>query len=190
MSENAAFNLSAFLISSALTYGYSPYSRKLGHWCSRTNLMNAGAFVFQSSGKPSRFYEDGGDAGLREEGHGILGVFVEVGVEDALIHEVGFSLDVEEHPAQVVELEHGEAVRLARHRFLDVLAVFTDGLLPARVDLRDDREAIARGGPGERSGRIFPVRALKYPSFGIAIAAGFDQSFCLGVSDICVSFLC
>src|SRR5438552_3157744 len=55
MVEKAAFSLRAFLISSALTYGYSPYSRKLGHWCSRTNLMNAGAFVFQSSGKPSRF---------------------------------------------------------------------------------------------------------------------------------------
>ena len=31
MFENAALSLSAFLISSALTYGYSPYSRKLGH---------------------------------------------------------------------------------------------------------------------------------------------------------------
>ena len=38
----AALSLSAFLISSAVTYGYSPYSRKLGHWCSRTNLTNAG----------------------------------------------------------------------------------------------------------------------------------------------------
>src|SRR5262245_39726428 len=55
ISPKAAFSLSAFLISSALTYGYSPYSRKLGRWCSRTNLMKAGAFVFQSCGKPSRF---------------------------------------------------------------------------------------------------------------------------------------
>src|SRR6478752_7036583 len=54
MSENAAFSRSAFLISSAVAYGYSPYSRKLGHWCSRTNLMNASGFSFQSSGKPSR----------------------------------------------------------------------------------------------------------------------------------------
>ena len=29
MSESAAFSRSAFLISSAVTYGYSPYSRKL-----------------------------------------------------------------------------------------------------------------------------------------------------------------
>src|SRR5579862_6460215 len=49
------FTCSAFLISSAETNGYSPYSMKLGRWCSRTNLMNAGTFVFQSSGKPSRF---------------------------------------------------------------------------------------------------------------------------------------
>src|SRR4051794_39379659 len=38
MSENAALSLSAFLISSAVTKGYSAYSRKLGRWCSRTNL--------------------------------------------------------------------------------------------------------------------------------------------------------
>src|SRR2546430_12772847 len=54
-SENAAFNLSAFLISRALTYGYSPYSRKLGQWWSRTNLTNDDGLVFQSFGKPSRF---------------------------------------------------------------------------------------------------------------------------------------
>ena len=49
ISENAALSLRAFLISSALTYGYSPYSRKLGRWCSRTNLMNAAC----SSSSPS-----------------------------------------------------------------------------------------------------------------------------------------
>ena len=31
MVESAAFTLRAFLISVALTYGYSAYSRKLGH---------------------------------------------------------------------------------------------------------------------------------------------------------------
>src|SRR5437867_7455877 len=55
MFSKAALRRSAFLISRAPTYGYSPYSRKLGHWCSRTNLTNAGALVFQSSGNPSRF---------------------------------------------------------------------------------------------------------------------------------------
>src|SRR3954451_2750356 len=55
MVDMALFTFSAFLISSAVTYGYSPYSRKLERWCSRTNLTNAGAFVFQSIGNPSRF---------------------------------------------------------------------------------------------------------------------------------------
>src|ERR1043166_4829047 len=53
--DKADLTFRAFLISSALTNGYSPYSRKLGHWCSRTNLTNASGLVFQSFGKPSRF---------------------------------------------------------------------------------------------------------------------------------------
>src|SRR5215467_11954027 len=55
ISDKALLILSAFLISSELTYGYSPYSMKLGHWWSRTNLTNASGVVFQSAGNPSRF---------------------------------------------------------------------------------------------------------------------------------------
>src|SRR4051794_7554825 len=55
MSEKAALSFRAFLISSALKNGYSPYSMKLGHWWSYINLTKAGAFVLQSVGKPSRF---------------------------------------------------------------------------------------------------------------------------------------
>src|SRR6185369_5028198 len=61
-------------------------------------------------GKPLEVFKDRPKAGLREKAHGIFGVLVEVGVEDALIHEVGLVFDVEEQPAQVVQLEHGEAV--------------------------------------------------------------------------------
>src|SRR5262249_16121129 len=53
--EKACRRRSAFLISSLPTYGYSPYSMKLGRWWSRKNLVTAAMFVFQSSGKPSRF---------------------------------------------------------------------------------------------------------------------------------------
>jgi len=52
--ENACFSAGAFLISTPDTYGYSPYSRKLGHWCSRTNLMNAGAFGHVGEERGSR----------------------------------------------------------------------------------------------------------------------------------------
>ena len=54
MVEKAALAFNAFLTSSAVTYGYSPYSKKLGKWCSRTNLTNQSGFSFQSSGNPSR----------------------------------------------------------------------------------------------------------------------------------------
>ena len=66
MSENADLSRSAFLISSAVTYGYSPYSRKLGHWWSRTNLMNAVRVLLPIFREPFEVGEHGGDAGLAE----------------------------------------------------------------------------------------------------------------------------
>jgi hypothetical protein len=74
MSEKAALRRNAFLISSAVTYGYSPYSRKLGHWYSRTNLTHASGFSFQSSGEAFEIGEHGRDAGLAEQPHGHAGV--------------------------------------------------------------------------------------------------------------------
>ena len=70
---------------------------------------------------------------LREERDRVLGVLVEIGVEDALIHEVGVPADVEEHPAQVVQLEYREGIGQPRDGILDVLAVLADGLLRARA---------------------------------------------------------
>ena len=78
------------------------------------------AFVFQSLGKPSRFSNTVSMTGRRENRYRILGVFVEVRVEDTLILKVGFSIDFENLPAQIMQLEHGEAVRLLGHGFLDL----------------------------------------------------------------------
>src|SRR4029077_658341 len=47
------------------------------------------------------------DARLLEESDGILGIFVEVGVEYSLIHEIRITADVEENPSQVVKPERG-----------------------------------------------------------------------------------
>jgi hypothetical protein len=89
-------------------------------------LQEAGALVFTDELDERRrvrlpvlrealqVLEDRVDAVLREERHGVLGVLVEVGVEDALIHEVGVLADVEEHPAEVVQLENSKAIRKAR----------------------------------------------------------------------------
>src|SRR5207247_11303100 len=80
---------------------------------------------------------------------GILSVFVEVCVEDSLIHKVGLTFNVEEHPAQVVQLQHGESVGKAGNCFFDLLPILADGVLSAGLDPRDDREAITRGGLGK-----------------------------------------
>src|SRR3954471_21631412 len=63
-------------------------------------------------GKTLKVFKNGADAELCEQRHCILGVLIEVGVEDTLIHEVGFTLDRKQNPPQVVELEHGQTVRL------------------------------------------------------------------------------
>ncbi len=81
-----------------------------------------------------------------EESHRILGVLVKVRVEDALIHEVGFALDGEQHPAQVMQLERRQAIGLVRHRLLDVLRVLVKDRLAAGNDFRDDRESVTGGG--------------------------------------------
>ena len=156
ISEKAAFNRSAFLISSAVTYGYSPYSRKLGTWCSRTNLMNASGFSFQSSGNPSRLVKTVVMPVATEQLHRVLGVLVEVGVEDALVLEVQARPDVEEHPAQVVQPQRRQSLRTRRDGLLDGFSVRADRLLAALLHLRDDREAVAGGRPRE-DGSVSPA---------------------------------
>src|SRR5438874_9211004 len=61
--------------------------------------------------EPLEVFKDGPKAGLREDAHRVFCVLVEVGVEDALVHEVAILADVKEQPAQVVQLKHGEEVR-------------------------------------------------------------------------------
>jgi hypothetical protein len=93
-------NLSAVLISPAVTYGYSRYSRKLG-----TNLINAGALVFQSFRKPLELFKDGIDTGLCEKSNSVFGVLVEVCVKDPLVHEVFVAADVKQNPPKIVQLK-------------------------------------------------------------------------------------
>src|SRR5262245_28217045 len=56
-------------------------------------------------------FEHGVDTGFLEKCDRIFGVFVEVRVEYALIHEVGIAADVEEHPSQIVKPERGKNER-------------------------------------------------------------------------------
>ena len=63
---------------------------------------------FPILGKALEVFEDSNKTRGPENCNGILGVFVEVRVEDALIQEVGLPVDLEEVPAQIVQLEYGE----------------------------------------------------------------------------------
>src|SRR4029077_10064324 len=100
-------------------------------------LDECGSIRFPVRRKALKVFEDRIDAISPEEGHGILGVLVKVSVKDTLIHKVGFPVDWEEHPAQIVELEHGEAVRLIRHRLFDVPSVLVEHLFTAGDDLSE-----------------------------------------------------
>src|SRR4051794_23534835 len=70
--------------------------------------------VFQSAGNPSRFSNDR-----------ILGIFVKIGVEDPLVHEVGLALDGEEHPSQRVELQDIENIGRLSDSFLEVAGIYS-----------------------------------------------------------------
>src|SRR5215813_3788043 len=107
--------------------------------------------------KPFEVLENRVDAGLREESYRVLGVFVEIGVEDSLIHEP--RVVVEEYPAQVVELERREHVGVSLQRFRQSVPVTADCICPPRLDPRDDREPVTRGRLG-KDRAVFPLFEL------------------------------
>ena len=135
--------------------------------------IDAGALLFQSAGESFKVFEDEYSPQSSENRHRILGVFVEVGIEDALIHEIGLAFDREEQPAEIVQLEYGENVGLSGHGLLDSASIFVEDFFPAGDDLRQDREPVAGGRLGkDRSIPALFARSLLKPPFGIAIAAG------------------
>src|SRR6476469_5158134 len=93
--------------------------------------------------KALQIFENGVETRCRKDANRILGIFVEVGIENAHVLEVSFPLDVEKVPSKVMQLEHGEDVRLTGHGLLDVLGVLIEDRLPSGDDLRDDGEAVA-----------------------------------------------
>ena len=137
--------------------------------------MNAGTFVFQSSGHPSRFSKDVCNAGFDEERHGVLEVFIEIGVEDALVHEMQSPCRCRTGPTEGSGALSVASIGGIGDRLLDGLAIIADRLLSSRFDLRDDGKAVAGWSLG-KDWAVRPCSSLKYPSFGIAIACGFVQS--------------
>ena len=77
-------------------------------------LVPRGHIALPVLGEPLEIYERRRDASRSEERHGVLEVLVEVGVEDALIHEVRVPFDFEQQPAQVVQFERRKNLRSRR----------------------------------------------------------------------------
>src|SRR5262249_53042240 len=97
--------------------------------------------------EPFEIGEHGRDPGLAEQLDGVLGVLVEVGVEDALVLEMQARADVEQLPPEVVQTKGRQYVWAARDRFLDLFAVRPDGLLTPLLDFGDDRKPMAGRSP-------------------------------------------
>src|SRR5216110_455675 len=101
------------------------------------------------SGEALKIFENGSNAKLREERDGVFGVLIKVRIEDALVHEVGFAVDRKEHPAQVMQLENRQTIRLCSHGCFNIPRVLMKNFFASRNDLRRDREAVTRRRLGE-----------------------------------------
>ena len=84
------------------------------------------------------------DAVLMKQGDGIFGIFIEIGVEDALVHEIGFVLDIEQDPTQTMKLKRRECVRIILDYLFENLSICPYRICRARFDFSDDGEAVIR----------------------------------------------
>src|SRR5215472_15244487 len=96
--------------------------------------------------KALQVLECGGNAAFGEERYGVVRVFVEIRVEDSLVHEVRIFSDIEEHPPQVVQFQWRQYVGIRFQSLLQRLSIFANGLPSARLDFGNDRKAITSRG--------------------------------------------
>src|SRR6266496_681631 len=87
--------------------------------------------------------KNGAETRCPKDANRILGILVEIGIENSYILEVRFPFDVEQVPSEIMQLKHGEDVRLTCHGLFDYLGVLIEGRLPSGNDLCDDGEAVA-----------------------------------------------
>src|SRR5262249_37226687 len=74
----------------------------------------------------------------------VFGILIKGRIEDSLIHEVRLTVNWEEYPAEIVQLERSEDVGISGDRRLDSLRVLMKSSFATRDDFRHDREAITR----------------------------------------------
>ena len=128
-----------------MTYGIFPVFEEAGALVFADELDEGRRVRLPILRESFELLEDGVDARRLEQLDRVLRVLVEIRIEDALIHEVLVGPDVEQHPPEVMQLQWGERMRTRVDGLLNPCPVRADFSLGARLDLRDDREAMTRG---------------------------------------------
>jgi hypothetical protein len=99
-----------------------------------------------------------------------LDIFVEISIEDTLIHEVQSRADIKQHPAQIVKPQRREHLRSALYCVLDRFAVLTNRMFSSGLNLRDDGKAVI-GGSSWIDRPIAALLMLEISLLGIATSA-------------------
>src|SRR5580704_3843671 len=125
-----------------------------------------------------KVFEDGVQTDVVKQADSVFGVLVEVGVKDALVHEVGLAFDGNENPAEIVEFEDGEIVGRCSDGVFDPLRVLVEDGLSAGDDLCEDAEAVT-GGRTRIDGTVAALLELEVALFGDGHCYGmFPDVFC------------
>src|SRR5215813_8834692 len=89
-------------------------------------------------GKTFQIFENCVYTRTAENCDSVFGVLIKVRVEDSLIHEVRLTVNWEEYPAKIVQLERSEDVGISGDRRLDSLRVLMESRFATRDNFRHD----------------------------------------------------
>src|SRR4051794_38896088 len=98
-------------------------------------LDESGRIRFPVVRKALELREDRRDTRGAEQRDRVFRVLVEVGIEDALVHEVRIAADVEEHPAEIVELQRRQHIGCTSHGVFERLSVSANLVRGSGFDL-------------------------------------------------------
>src|SRR6185437_6079737 len=128
-------------------------------------LDEGGRVGFPVLRKAFEIFEDRMQPDIVEEADGVFGVLVEVGVEDALIHEVGLALYRNQEPAKVVKLERRQIVGRPCDGGFHLVGVLVECGFFARYDLCEDAEPVASRS-SRKDGAVASLLELEVALFG------------------------
>src|SRR4051812_16667953 len=80
----------------------------------------------------------------RKDRYRIVRVFVEIGVENAHVLEIGFTVYVKKVPTQVMQLEYIKEIGRCSNACLYIACISIKVVFGSRLDLCNDREAVTR----------------------------------------------